>query len=174
MKQQELLKQLSEKHLDFHSLVSNLKQQEFEFQVGEKWSAAQQFDHIIKSVDALLLVFKLPRFVPKLLFGKANRPSRTYEQVVEKYHKALESGGKAGKAFTPPVIPFSRQSELLSKYKKVTNSLCSGVSKMSETELDLLVIPHPLLGKMTLREMLYFTLYHVQHHHQSVASQLQK
>ena len=174
MNQQELVKQLSGKHLDFHDLIATLNQQEFEFKVGEKWSAAQQFDHIIKSVDALLLVFKLPRFVPRLLFGKANRASRSYDQVVEKYHQALASGAKAGKAFTPPVIPFSHQAKLLSKYKKVVDSLCSGVSKMNETELDNLVIPHPLLGKMTMREMLYFTLYHVQHHHQGVANQLQK
>lgn len=24
--------------------------------------------------------------------------------------------------------------------------------------------PHPLLGKLTLREMMFFTIYHVQHH----------
>jgi hypothetical protein len=27
-----------------------------------------------------------------------------------------------------------------------------------------LILPHPLLGKITIREMLYFTAYHVQHH----------
>jgi len=27
------------------------------------------------------------------------------------------------------------------------------------------LLPHPLLGKVTVREMLYFTIHHVQHHH---------
>jgi hypothetical protein len=26
------------------------------------------------------------------------------------------------------------------------------------------VLPHPLLGKLTIREMLYFTVYHGEHH----------
>jgi hypothetical protein len=33
-------------------------------------------------------------------------------------------------------------------------------------------LPHPLLGKLTLREMIYFTIYHVQHHHKLVQNQL--
>jgi hypothetical protein len=172
MNQAQLNKALQEKHQAFNALVSRLSSQEFEKAEAGKWSPAQQFDHIIKSVDALLLVFKLPRFVPKLLFGKANRPSRTYEEVVEKYHKALQKGAKAGKGFIPPVVAFSQKDTLVKKYQKVSDALVRGVSGMSETDLDTMVVPHPLLGKMTMREMLYFTLYHVQHHHKSVESSL--
>ena len=38
------------------------------------------------------------------------------------------------------------------------------VHKWSEDDLDLYVIPHPLMGKLTFREILYFTIYHVKHH----------
>lgn len=31
-------------------------------------------------------------------------------------------------------------------------------------ELDKYILPHPLLGKLTIREMMYFTIYHVEHH----------
>ena len=34
-----------------------------------------------------------------------------------------------------------------------------------EKDLDFYVLPHPLIGKLTLREMLFFCIYHVQHHH---------
>ncbi|NBX80802.1 MAG: DinB family protein, partial [Flavobacteriales bacterium] len=34
----------------------------------------------------------------------------------------------------------------------------------TEDDLDKYVLPHPLLGKLTLREMLCFTIYHVKHH----------
>jgi hypothetical protein len=34
----------------------------------------------------------------------------------------------------------------------------------SEDDLDNHRLPHPLLGKLTVREMLFFTLYHIQHH----------
>jgi hypothetical protein len=41
-----------------------------------------------------------------------------------------------------------------------------------EADLDRYLLPHPLLGKLTLREMLHFTLYHNYHHVQSVATRL--
>ena len=110
--------------------------------------------------------------MPKLLFGKANRPSRSYEEVVAKYQKVLGEGAKAGRGFIPPVIPFVKKERLLKKYKQVCDKLVKVVSGMSESDLDTLVVPHPLLGKMTMRELLYFTLYHVQHHYKSVESSL--
>ena len=42
------------------------------------------------------------------------------------------------------------------------------VSKWSEGDLDLYVIPHPLIGGLTFREILYFTIYHVQHHKKQI------
>jgi hypothetical protein len=33
-----------------------------------------------------------------------------------------------------------------------------------EAKLDNFIAPHPLLGKITLRELCYFTIYHTQHH----------
>ena len=37
-------------------------------------------------------------------------------------------------------------------------------SQISEHKLDRCILPHPLLGKLTLREMIYFTIYHMEHH----------
>lgn len=45
------------------------------------------------------------------------------------------------------------------------DQLIKSIQKYSEQELDQTILPHPLLGKITLREMLYFTIYHVEHHH---------
>ena len=38
------------------------------------------------------------------------------------------------------------------------------IGKWSEEKLDALQLPHPLLGNLTVREMLLFTLYHQRHH----------
>ena len=40
--------------------------------------------------------------------------------------------------------------------------------KLSEKDLDKYILPHPLLGRMPLREMLFFTIYHTQHHTNSI------
>jgi len=36
--------------------------------------------------------------------------------------------------------------------------------KWKEPQLDQYIAPHPLLGKITLRELCYFTIYHTKHH----------
>jgi fumarate reductase subunit D len=38
------------------------------------------------------------------------------------------------------------------------------LEEFSEQQLDLHRLPHPLLGKISIREMMYFTMYHAEHH----------
>ncbi|MBL7848515.1 MAG: DinB family protein [Cyclobacteriaceae bacterium] len=133
-----------------------------------KWSPAQQAEHLVKSVRPVNLAFRLPAFVLTLMFGKANRPSRSYDELVAKYKAKLASGGKASKPFVPG-IPRSPQSV----YRRLDNqatSLARRIDHFSEDQLDTLILPHPLLGKLTLREMLYFTIYHAHHHGQAIKS----
>jgi hypothetical protein len=42
----------------------------------------------------------------------------------------------------------------------------------SERQLDRIRLPHPVLGKLSVREMLFFTLYHNQHHIEAVKRRL--
>ena len=36
--------------------------------------------------------------------------------------------------------------------------------KINDVNLDTLVIPHPLMGKMTVRELIMWAAYHTEHH----------
>ncbi|CAN5267722.1 hypothetical protein BH11BAC6_BH11BAC6_08480 [soil metagenome] len=54
------------------------------------------------------------------------------------------------------------------------NKLCKRVNAYKETALDIYILPHPLLGKLTLREMLYFNILHGEHHRQTVMELLKK
>ena len=42
--------------------------------------------------------------------------------------------------------------------------LILAIIKNEIKDLDVYILPHPLLGKVTLREMLYFTIHHNEHH----------
>ena len=48
----------------------------------------------------------------------------------------------------------------MDQWSKVNAELLSAVEKWDETELDQYMLPHPILGKLTVREMLFFTIYH--------------
>lgn len=158
-----LKEELTLHHTNFINSIQSLPKEQWQISYNNKWSAAQQLDHIIKSVSPVKLAFSLPKFLLKLVFGKANRKSRSYDELVAKYHEKLKAGGKASARFVPPPKIDSVES-LSIKLTEVTHSLATKIASFSEEQLDLLILPHPLLGKLTLREMLYFTIYHVQHH----------
>jgi hypothetical protein len=98
------------------------------------------------------------------MFGNANRPSKTYDELVEKYNSKLLIGGRASGPFVPKTISFEQKELLLEKYYKHKEKLISKITKISEEDLDKYILPHPLLGKITLREMLFFTIHHNVHH----------
>lgn len=165
MNKLELQTALSSHHSVFISFIDSLSDEILISTKAEKWSPMQQLDHLCKSVNPLLLAYTLPRFALKLLFGKSTRKSRTYSELVARYNEKLEKGGRATGRFVPPsTINANQKVKLSQKLQKDIEKLNRKIQNWTEEELDEYVIPHPLLGKLTAREMLYFTIYHVQHH----------
>lgn len=155
---------LNQKVDSFNLFIDSLNKEGFEANPEGKWSAGQNLDHLIRAIKPLQLAYVLPKFMLKLLFGKTNRSSRTYEELVLKYKAKLAAGGRAGAAFIPPIISFERKTELIKKYDSQKIKLIKKIQRQSEEELDYYILPHPLFGKLTMREMLFFTIYHNEHH----------
>ncbi len=156
---------LLQKHESFIAFIRGLNDEQFMGSINNKWSAGQQLQHIYLSVKPLTQALLLPRFVLHLLFGKANRPSKIYEALIQKYKDKLTSGGRATGRFIPAAVDVNKKDELLKKLENSIKKLSAQILQYKEQELDILILPHPLLGKITLREMMYFTIYHVEHHH---------
>jgi hypothetical protein len=164
MNKKEIAEQLYKKHILFTNYIDSLSNKDFEYSYNEKWSAGQQMDHIYRAVKPLTQALNLPHFILKLLFGKTNRAGKNYEELVKKYLSKLENGGRASGRFIPKKIVFIQKKTLINKLHHIVEKLILQVNKLSDAELDNLILPHPLLGKLTLREMMYFTIYHVEHH----------
>jgi hypothetical protein len=172
MTKSEIISLLTEKHKQFVNVFPAMTEREFTAQASNKWSPAQQLDHIIRSVSPVVMAFGLPGFVLKWKFGKANRPSKTYDELVEKYHTKLAAGGKASGQFIPVGTLFQDREAAIAKLNALVEKLNKRVEGKSEETLDKLILPHPLLGKLTLREMLYFTAYHAEHHEKATRKNL--
>ena len=152
----------------FNNYIVQLTKEQFEASPGDKWSAGQNLDHLIRAIKPLQLAYGLPKFALRILFGKTNRPSKTYDELVAKYKAKLATGGRASGPFIPPFIGFDKKGELIKKYAEQKQKLISKIEKQNEKDLDAYILPHPLLGKVTLREMLYFTVHHNEHHFESL------
>lgn len=160
----QIISALNEKIDAFNNYISPLSEAQFQAAPDGKWSAGQTLDHLIRAIKPLQLAYRLPKFALLILFGKTNRPSRTYDELVTKYKTKLTAGGKARGPFVPPVTSFEKKEALIRKYEEQKQKLITKVEKQSEKDLDTYILPHPLLGKVTLREMLFFTIHHNEHH----------
>ena len=168
MNKQAISDTLKEKHDIFINYLSGLSEEIFIKQHSGKWSPGQQLEHIYLSVKPVRQALSLPKFLLKFLWRKANRKSRNYDDLVARYLEKLSIGGKAPKRFIPADVKSERKQRLLELLSAEVRNLIRQIDNYTESELDKFVIPHPLLGKLTFREMLYFTVYHVEHHQLSI------
>ena len=149
----------------FTAYCNNISNEKFFDQPADKWSIAQNVDHLIRSMKQTKFAYSLPKFVIRLYVGKPNRASRSYEELVARYKMKLANGGKALGVFVPPPVTNISKDQLIEKWSKITASYTNTLSKKWDDEnLDRYIAPHPLLGKITLRELCYFTIYHTEHH----------
>ncbi len=147
--------------------LQELTDAEFFAPQGSAWSPAEHLRHLRKSVRAVALGLGLPRLLLWLRFGRA-RGSRSLVEVRDLYLSHLRAGAQAGRfAPTPEPLPVDlaqRRQDILTQFAAAHAELLRAVAGWSETGLDRYRLPHPVLGPLTLREMLFFTLYHNCHH----------
>jgi len=93
---------------------------------------------------------------------------------VAKYHEKLQKGGRASGRFIPKSFRFDQKADGIKALHALLAKLEKQIRGYSEETLDTLILPHPLLGKITLREMIYFTAYHAEHHEELVRKYLAK
>jgi DinB superfamily len=138
--------------------------------LSKKWSVAENVQHLIISTNTSSLAWYLPLFLVRWIGGTPNRNSRTYDELKDKYYKKLSEGGRASSRFVPkPIeIKYGKQ-KLLDNWNKATTKFITTLNKnRSEKNLDNYLIKHPLLGRITLRELGYFTIFHTEHHLHSI------
>ena len=143
---------------------------------GDRWSPAEHVRHLTKSSRPLNVGYRLPRWLLRAVYGAARRPSRTFEALRGDYRAKLDAGGKAGR-FAPrpegsPSDPERRRQEILQRWTSTNDALVNAWGRWRSLDLDDVRIPHPLLGKLTAREMAIFTVYHTSHHLSLVASRV--
>jgi len=174
MTKTEIIQQLKANHEAFIRSIESLSETEFNFAKEGKWNAGQTLDHLTRAVSTLSQGMRLPKFSFAMLFGRSNRPSKSYDELVKKYQQKLAEGGKAHGRYLPTKVSFADQQKTQGALRKSVNSICKSVDGYSEVQLDHYILPHPLLGKITIREMMYFTIYHAEHHRKIILRDLVK
>ncbi|MFN8286177.1 MAG: DinB family protein [Chitinophagales bacterium] len=163
MTTQQLLEQFKNNHYSFVAFIKTLNDEQFALSANNKWTPGQQLEHIYKCNQPLAFLFANKAIIESK-FGKIERARWSQAEVREKYTAALATGGKAPERFVPAEVSISQKEELLQKTVGDVNSIVALLANFTEEEIDNLAIPHPLLGNMSIREMMYLMTDHATHH----------
>ena len=172
----EIISALQAKWLDISSLIDQVTEEQFTAKPSpDIWSIAEEFDHIIKSASAVSSAMKVNSLVLKWKFGKPNRPIRSYDEILNKYTNALSKVDGSAVAPSPFISEKGKsfnKADMLNHWNSTLAKLDKRVNKWSDKKLDNILLPHPLLGKMMVRELLYFTHFHTEHHRKNLAKKV--
>jgi len=166
MQKEALADLLEKKHQTLFNWLESHDIEKWQTGPKGKWTTGQQALHLLQSIKPLNNAMSMPKFILKYKFGKANRDLRSYEAIIKRYLERLEEA--KGITFGPSQnlkIPNDSDKEFLLNRLKVENKkLQHKIKKWKDKELDNLILPHPLMGKMPVREIVMWTAYHVEHH----------
>jgi len=157
---------IEEKYQQLFHWLDNQPAENWEKGPEGKWTTSQHILHLVNSLQLLNNALSYPRFILKYKFGLSDRPSMDYDAVVKKYQeKLIQNSDK--------VIDFNKnlkstllkdKPRLLTRLQIQHKKLQYKTRKISDINLDTLVIPHPLMGKITVRELIMWAAYHTEHH----------
>lgn len=155
------------KHQTLHDWLQNHADENWVKGPKDKWNTGEHIVHLIQSEAALNKALLLPKFYMKYKFGTNNRENRTYAQVVKKYQDKLVANPDVKSPISKkmPTITLDNKSTFISKLKKGKLKLLKKFQKWNDRDLDTYLLPHPLMGRMTIREIMMWNAYHTEHHY---------
>jgi len=132
-----------------------------------KWTTGQHTLHLLQSIKLLNKAMATPKVLLKYKFGKANRPVRDYNTIISRYISRLANFNctPTFRSSLKMKIPSIREKNgLLDSILVENKKLQAKTKKWSDKQLDNYILPHPLMGKMPVREIIMWTAYHTDQH----------
>lgn len=139
---------------------------------NDKWSVCQNVEHINIALLRLGNFITLPKTSIHSQYGATNNGSASFEEFNERCTNTFSKKIKATEGFIPQLETSDNINTLINKGKGLLEKLILNLKNWSEEELDLYNCPHPVFEKTTVREILYFSIYHANHHNQAIKSHL--
>ncbi|MCB0635830.1 MAG: DinB family protein [Lewinella sp.] len=128
-----------------------------------KWSIGENLEHLILSNMGVASALARPKAFFEQ-FGAPQGPSRTYQAMHDQYF-VLVQGRTAPPPFAPDREAPTSQADLLHSWRTIRAKYAERLpAHWTEETLDQYCLPHPAIGQLTVREMLFFHIFHNHHH----------
>jgi hypothetical protein len=133
-----------------------------------RWTIAKNLDHLTRAAQPVAKGLGLPKFLIRWKLGRGPGSSRSLMEVQKIYKDILAEGAQVQGRFIPEGM--TSQKKALAEWEACGKLLLKKLGRWSDAELDQYQVPHPLIGMLTMREILFFTIFHTHHHLQNVRS----
>ena len=171
----EVTEQLQQVQRAVHDNIAAMTEAQFNAGSDQSWSAAGYLKHLILSIKPVAKAIKLPQERLQSMFGQPEKPSRTYAEVMAAYQARLAEGIRAEDfdRVTPGFYRFpegitDEKTYLTQTWDESNERLLAALEQWDEVTLDNHQMPHPAIGMITVREMLFFTLFHNRLHAEDI------
>ena len=128
-----------------------------------RWTIGQELLHLTKANGGTTRMLGQP---PEQL-RKAENPSRTYQEIVQEYQTkyAAANPPRGPQGVQPDEGAPTDKVTLTAQWNKTGQALLTSAEAWPEPKWGQYTVwKHPLLGVLTVQEMLYFTTFHNEHH----------
>jgi hypothetical protein len=171
MNTHELIEAFVANHAGSSEFICALTDEQFVHSHNGKWTAGQQLSHLLLCLQPISRALASKEYIQEK-FGTQQRAAMSYEEVLAATRMHLQNGAKAPERFLPAAVAVADRAALAQELSDITATIKSQLQSYSEDELDRLVMPHPFLGMLSVREMFYLMSYHPLHHLQQVRAHL--
>ena len=144
--------------------VENCEEEIFIVRKNDKWSIAENLEHLNLSNVSISKLLGMPKEKITARFGSPTHTSRHFSEMKNLYLGGIQKGAVAPPPFVPQNMEEKSKTTLLENWKGINPWLEKGFQEWTDAELDKYQVPHIILGNMTIREILHFTVFHTYHH----------
>lgn len=170
----QIVKALSQTRQEICGYFAELPLEVFFAGSTEKWSPGHHLEHLRLSNKPVATALGAPKLLLRIVaVGKKAHPSRGFPEIVQTYRQALKAGAQATGRYVPGLEADPSEQgrhKIVQGFAKAAEGVELVLAGWSEEALDEYSLPHPVLGQLRVREMLFFTLYHNRHHLEGVRS----
>jgi len=143
-------------------LFRSFSEAEFSADRDGRWTIAKNLDHLTRAARPVAKGLGLPKFLVRWKMGRGPGSSRSLSEVQKIYKDILTEGAQVRGRFVPQGK--TSQQKALAQWDACGQQLLKNLGRWSDAELDQYQVPHPLIGVLTIREILFFTIFHTHHH----------
>jgi nitrate/nitrite-specific signal transduction histidine kinase len=168
----EIISALQTQKLEIPAFLSVIPTNQFFDRIGESWSVAHHLQHITNATNRVAQGLANPGVLPK---REPATPTRDFATLHQTYLDTLkDTPGETLRQFGSRVTLEEHQdldaykTQLISSFAHAISNFNAALETFDEANLETLGMPHPLLGLISTREMVFFTVFHNAHHQNGI------